>query len=343
MKQQIQINSLALNVSLRCNSRCEICYGHMGEFSEPALMDLDTARKSAEVFLANITPEAGGDFMFFGGEPMVNWKLLEEFIPWFTGLDTPDNVVLFTITNGIALSPKRIDFLAKYNVRPITVSLNGDFSVHSAIKGVTREEFDHVIAMIKYGLEIDSGFVVPHCVLQREYIPQTYSILSFIGSLGARWINLARDLHEDWTEDERSEVVRQTNKFIRETGITVQPFSECIFDCTTCYAPSIMVYPNGDIYDSCYCMASCLRDRGIITEADCQVFYMGNVNSVDGLWVDIEKKKELMRRHMDCCLVHDDIYAAVDRLEDGVGRKRPYYRVMDVFEGRCGILGEPQK
>jgi sulfatase maturation enzyme AslB (radical SAM superfamily) len=275
--------------------------------------------------------------MFFGGEPLMNWELMEEFIPWFHGLGVLSKVALFTITNGIALSKERIDFLALFNVRPITVSLNGDFPIHSAIKGVTREEFDHIVSMIRYGLQIDPGFVVPHCVLQRECIPRTYEILSFLGSLGARWINLGRDLLEDWDEADRAQVAKQVNSFIRATGVTVQPLSESIFDCTTCYAPSIMIYPNGDIYDSCYCMASTLRDRGKITEEECQVMYMGNVDSVDGLYIDIEKKQALMRKHMDCRLIHDDIYVATETLYKDTVIAMPYFRVMDLLEGRCAV------
>ncbi len=335
MLRKLLINSLALNISTDCNSRCRICYRHLDEIYGPSLMDFATARKSAELFLDNITEEAGGDLMFFGGEPLVNWELIEEFVPWFCGLGVPRKVALFTITNGLALSRERMDFLARFNARPITVSLNGDFPVHSAIKGVTRQEFDHIVSMIRYGLESDPTFIVPHCVLQKKRIPQTHEILSFLGSLGARWINLGRDLLEDWDEADRAEVVSQVNSFIRATGITVQPFSECIFDCTTCVAPSIMIYPNGDIYDSCYCMASTLRDRGKITEEECRVMYMGNVNSVDGLYIDIEKKQALMRKHMDCRLVHDDIYVANSLLYKDTGVPLPYFRVMDLLEGKC--------
>jgi hypothetical protein len=98
-----------------------------------------------------------------------------------------------------------------------------------------------------------------------------------------------------------------------------------------------MIYPNGDIYDSCYCMASTLRDRGKITEDECQVLYMGNVDSVHGLYLDVEKKRTLMRTHLDCRLIHDDIYVATKRLYENTGLAIPHFRVMDLREGRCAV------
>ena len=298
-------------------------------------MNLETAQKAAELFFTNITQEAGGDFMFFGGEPLLNWQLMNEFIPWFNRQHNQKNIFLFTITNGIALSSEIIDFHLAHGVRPITVSLNGDYSVHAEIKHLTETEFKHILSMINYGVAIDPSLIVPHCLLRKKNIPLTYEILSFIASLGVRWINLGRDLYEDWDESDRMKVAKQANRVIKETGVTIQPFSECIFNCASCYAPSIMVYPNGDVVDSCYCMASVLRDRGILTSQDMENLVFGNLGNLKKLSIDITGKKNMIRKHMDCHLFNENIYASINMLYSGIPGEKPYFRVMDALEGKC--------
>jgi sulfatase maturation enzyme AslB (radical SAM superfamily) len=347
MKQKIVVNSLALNISIRCNMKCSRCYQHLDAFSAPYFMDFDTARRSAELVLSQLPP-GGGDIMFFGGEPLLNWALMQEFILWWSGLGTPENVRLLTITNGLALSKEKIDFLARHDISPITLSLDGDYATHSQTRPISQIQYDHIISMMQYGLAFDPLFVIPYCVLRKENIPAAYDILSYIASLGARTIDLGRDLFENWTDQDRAEVVKQANAVTARYGVIVQPFTESIFDCVTCYAPSIMIYPNGDIYDSCYTVASVLRHQGLITEEDCQVMYMGNVHAVDGFYVDLEKKRELIRPLIYCPVVHDDIFVAMDRLQEGTSTEhQPRFRVMEVLGGKAppqrrlpeGLLG----
>lgn len=308
---------------------CKRCYGHLDTFQTTKLMDLDTAKKSTEIFLSQIPP-TGGDIILFGGEPLLNWKVIKEYIPWFRSLDTPANIQPLLCTNGLLLSKGIIDFLVRYNVRPISLSLDGDYSIYKTTREISKKQYDHIISIMKYALSIDPYFIVPFCVLKKENISAAYDILSYLVSLGAKIINLYRDLSEDWTEEDRSELVKQANAVISKYGIVIQPFTESIFDCKTCYSPGIMIYPNGDIYDSCYTTASVLRDRGLISEEECQVMYMGNVDSFNGFYLDIEKKRQIIRQHMDCYLIHEDIYVAIKRLQEGMNIDQPSFRVMEM-------------
>jgi sulfatase maturation enzyme AslB (radical SAM superfamily) len=306
---------------------CKRCYGHLDAFPKPYLMDFEMLKKCTELFLSQVPPH-GGDIIFFGGEPLVNWPLIEKYLPWFRDLGAPDNIQHLLTTNGLALSRERIDFLVEHRVKPISLSLDGDYSVYRETRDIPKEQYDHIVSMIQYGLSIDPNLVVPFCVLKRKHIPAAYDILSHIVSLGARIIDLYRDLYEEWTEEERTEFVKQVNAVIVEHGVIIQPYCESIFDCRTCYAPSIMVYPNGDIYDSCYTMASVLRGKGVITEEDCQVLYMGNVATVDGLYLDVEKKRQLIRPHMECYLVDEDVHVTWQRLYEGTDIEEPsFFRV----------------
>jgi hypothetical protein len=137
---------------------------------------------------------------------------------------------------------------------------------------------------------------------------------------------------EDWTEEDRASVLEQVNRVIAEHGVIVQPFTESIFDCQTCYAPAVMVYPDGAMYDSCFTVASVLRMRGLVSEEQArEAMYMGNVHQTDGFYMDVERKRALMKAHIDCPIMHGDIDVAVDRMVQGVGTvQRPHFRVMEV-------------
>lgn len=332
MKQKIVINVLALNISTVCDMGCKRCYGHLDGSSATAasFMDFDTIKKSTEMFLSQL-PQSGGDIILYGGEPLLNWGLIEKYIPWYKSLGTAENIQLLICTNGLLLSPEKIDFIFHNNIRPISLSIDGDYSLYKEIRGISKDQYDHIISMVKYALDIDPLLVVPFCVLKKENIPRTYDILSYIVSLGAKVINLYRDLFEDWTQDDRNELVKHVNNIVIEYGVMVQPFCESIFDCRTCYAPSVMIYPNGDIYDACFSMMNVLRQKGLVSEDDCQVLYMGNLADSRGLYLDVEKKRQIIRRHMDCYLVHEDIYTAVNLMQKGSNMDMPAFRVMEMI------------
>ena len=336
VKRKITINILALNISIKCDMNCERCYGHLDGFRAPYFMDFDTIRKAVEFFLSQL-PATGGDIILYGGEPLLNWGLIEEFCPWFEDLETPGNVQVLLCTNGLLLTEEKIDYLARYKVRPISLSLDGDYSIYKEVRPIGEDQYNHILAMMRYALRLDPSFIVPFCVMKRKNIPRAYDILSYIASFGVRNINLYRDLMEDWTEEDREVLVERAKAVMERYNIIIQPFCESIFDCRNCYTPSVMIYPNGDIYDACYSMACVLRQKGLVTEEECRVMCMGNLSDVDELSIDLDRKKRIIRRHLDCYLVHEDIYQAIERLRIGDITDNPPFRVMEMIRREDGV------
>lgn len=319
MKRPIAASVLALNISLRCNMACTRCFGHLDAFGAPQVMDVETAKRSTELFLSQL-PARECYLLLFGGEPLLNWDLVEEFIPWFTDRSRPHGVSKLISTNGLALSRERIDFLARYEVN-ILLSLDGDYAEYHKTRPISAQQYEYVVGMLQYGLTHGPEFVAPYCVLRKENIPATYEILSYLVSLGARKLYLSKDQFEDWTEDDRVQAAKLANAVVRDFGVSITPEVEGTFDCVTCHPRSIMIYPNGDIYDGCYPFAALLHRRGLITEDDCQTMYLGNLDSVERLYMDVDKKRDLMQPRTNCSLIHRDINVTLKRLREGTNNE----------------------
>lgn len=323
------LNISALNISTKCQRNCERCYGHLNHFRDHEFMKLQTAQKGTELILSHIAPEVGCDILLYGGEPLLNWTLIREFIPWFNIVNKYDKIKLHTCTNGISLTKEIIDFHYDNNIN-IAISLDGNYSFNS--KKVTREEFDRIISLIEYGVKKNPNLFTPHCVLSNKNVTFMHDILSFLVSLGVKWINLERDLRETWSHEDRAELIMQMKSIILKYDVIFQPISESIFDCTSCCTKSMMIYPNGDVYDSCLCMASVLVDKGIISHDDTEVLYMGNVNSKVDLKIDEVKKRKLIRSHMDCHLIDQNLSHCLDQIYQNGTSKRPNFRIERLSE-----------
>ncbi len=59
--------------------------------------------------------------------------------------------------------------------------------------------------------------------------------------------------------------------------------------------------------------------------------YMGNVDSFNGFCLDIEKKRQIIRKHMDCYLVHEDVNTAVSLMQKGTNMDIPAFRVLEMI------------
>ncbi len=113
------------------------------------------------------------------------------------------------------------------------------------------------------------------------------------------------------------------------------------FDCVTEASNPESLIVNGILegvtFSPCEVREALLIESSLLEELETRqwggyhFFYMGNVNSIDGLYIDIEKKRQLVRSHMECHLVHEDIYESIKLLHKGTNMEQPHFRVMDVF------------
>lgn len=73
---------LYLLVTQNCNLACGYCLGNNNSYMNYKVMELDTAKKSIKLAAESMLPAGKLQIIYFGGEPLLNWKLVKECIKY---------------------------------------------------------------------------------------------------------------------------------------------------------------------------------------------------------------------------------------------------------------------
>ena len=125
------LNTLVLNVTNQCNLSCKYCY----EFGEdrvanpegkPQFMSDETARAAVDYLLANSPGRRAVHLTFFGGETLLNFKVVRSTIEYSRARarECGKYIDFSLTTNATLLSPPVIEYLAENQVG-ITISIDG--------------------------------------------------------------------------------------------------------------------------------------------------------------------------------------------------------------------------
>ena len=131
-----QLGRLTLNVSGGCNLRCQYCYANAGDYKTKGHnMTVAVADRALSVFFNHF--EHIETIMFFGGEPLLNYPLIEYVCK--KTVDMARNTRLKSlphfavITNGTVYNKKIAELFKKYNFS-VTVSYDGDIDVNNKLR-----------------------------------------------------------------------------------------------------------------------------------------------------------------------------------------------------------------
>lgn len=151
-----KLNRLTLNISGGCNLRCQYCYAHAGDYKTTGTnMSPEVADKALFAFLNHF--EQIESIMFFGGEPFLNYPLIEYICKKTkeltqNGKDKP--LPRFSvITNGTIYNEEISKLLKKHNIA-VTISYDGDREVNNKLrisqngKGMSDEVIKNIKKLI---------------------------------------------------------------------------------------------------------------------------------------------------------------------------------------------------
>lgn len=167
---------LRLEVTQRCNLRCDYCF-FSGQFDmhrehSSESMPIGVARAAVDFLDQHSRRSTAVQISFYGGEPLLNFPIIERTVE-FARQRIKDRRLFFDIvTNGTLLSPLVGRFLARNNFC-VTVSLDGPEDVHDRRRHYPNGVGSHqdvvrgvAILAAEYGLNY-KGKVVFRCTLPR--------------------------------------------------------------------------------------------------------------------------------------------------------------------------------
>lgn len=126
------VEKLTLQVTQRCNLRCEYCV-YSGNYDNRRHSNLDmsfeTAKKAIDLYLKSSGEMRNHSVAFYGGEPLLNLGLIKKCVEYVKNQIGGKNVEYLMTTNGTLLSDEIVDYLRNENFR-IMVSLDGSKKEH---------------------------------------------------------------------------------------------------------------------------------------------------------------------------------------------------------------------
>lgn len=149
---------LILEVASGCNLRCKYCiysehYPNYKTYTDQ-FMTFDIAKKAIDYYMKNfemvqkINPTRVPNIGFYGGEPLLNFKLIKEIVNYVK--DKYENVEYHITTNGLLLNEEVQEFFVR-NSFSVTVSLDGNKEEHdrNRVKVNGNGSFDEIIRNIR--------------------------------------------------------------------------------------------------------------------------------------------------------------------------------------------------
>ena len=122
------VRNLRLNITEACNLNCTYCFEkNLNGYGKNRMMTWPTAKKSLTQFMDLISKNNHRDasIRFFGGEPLLNWPLMEKCLKYVKEkIDSSLRISFIVNTNGTLITDQLARKLSKYGV-DVNISLDG--------------------------------------------------------------------------------------------------------------------------------------------------------------------------------------------------------------------------
>lgn len=148
-KRKTYVKALCLNVAHTCNLSCDYCFASQGKYNgDRAIMSYEVGQRAIDYLLENSGHHRNLDIDFFGGEPLLAWKVVKQIVAYARSKEQEyKKKFRFTFTtNGMLLNDEVTEFLNQemYNV---VLSLDGRKEVHDRLRKTVngKGSYDHIV------------------------------------------------------------------------------------------------------------------------------------------------------------------------------------------------------
>jgi len=295
-KKIIKPKNLFLNLSTNCNLNCQVCYGHL-DICEPKNMSLETAKEATELYYKNRDFFHKGHYiMFFGGEPLINFSIIPDYISWFKNKYKDFNCSLFIFTNGILLDKAKIDFFLRNKIG-IFISYGKSITNESLNNDCQVNYHKHIQEIIKYSVIKNPELIIPYYIIKNNGLNELNLLYEEMNVLGVKNIAITRKLFEKWDDTDINSVYEASVYAKKKYGFSILIYPDMLRSCkSNCIPNNIMVYPNGDVYDLCLVALCSLIENRFVKSKSIKTLFMGNINKISCFKININKKKSIMQK-----------------------------------------------
>lgn len=132
----VTVRSVTLLTTHACNFKCTYCYEFSNfaqPHSKPGKMSVETAKQTVDWLIATSGTEKNLALGFFGGEPLLNFPLIEQVVEYANqqGAAHGKTFSFSMTTNGSLLSDAVIAFLKRHEIKT-TISMDGGKQIQNA-------------------------------------------------------------------------------------------------------------------------------------------------------------------------------------------------------------------
>ncbi len=215
----LPVITLTLCLTHDCNLRCRYCYA--GRKYHHA-MSRETARRAMDIVLAEAERTgSGADISFFGGEPLLEWELLQWCTAYFAEhagkLVVPPRFGL--TTNMTLLTEEKLAWLAERDFL-IGLSLDGSPAMHNANRRFASGEGSHAatlpaLAWLNAHPQVRSRNV---CVVTPSNVEHLADGVSWLSEHYHGFIGLNFDYWTRWSDEQFELLSEQFRELVRRIG-----------------------------------------------------------------------------------------------------------------------------
>lgn len=199
----IKVITCTLCLTHDCTLRCRYCYA--GRKYRHA-MSQDTARKAIDVCIAEAKAlKKGMDLSFFGGEPLLEWELLQWCYDYLESrkkeLIVPPRYGI--TTNGTLLTKERLNWMAERNFL-IGISIDGSPEMHNTNRCFPDEQGSHetVAKALRLLDEHPSVRTKAICVVSPNNVHYLSEGVQWLAEHFHREIGLNIDYWSTWSDEQ---------------------------------------------------------------------------------------------------------------------------------------------
>ena len=135
-KRKTVVKALCLHIAHDCNLACRYCFAEEGEYhGRRALMSFEVGKKALDFLVANSGSREHLEVDFFGGEPLLNWKVVKQLVEYGRSLEEANHKKFrFTLTtNGVLLNDEIMEFCNR-EMSNVVLSLDGRKEINDKMR-----------------------------------------------------------------------------------------------------------------------------------------------------------------------------------------------------------------